>query len=257
MAERNIPFGEPVSFELINSKDQDFILWAEPSNGYYENLQALNNRKKIYQPLLLCIPSGQHNIVIKHQFRFPVEVLYINEFGQVFKIQNLSSNSIPSEIIFYSAIEVLITPVDFCKVFSIREGNSFIKKISSPKVDVINPKPVDIEKDDLTSDKIVEFVLNDKPGKGLRSSMPSLYVWYHDLLFFINKTAFPGYAASKPMNNKVKNAINILKSKDVCPILRDTAYPRVYLNILKDVKPIDTWWGMENIGKFIQNNWVE
>jgi uncharacterized membrane protein (UPF0127 family) len=256
MNKHKIPFHEPVSIEIINSKLQKFIFWVEPAYNLIDIYQALNYRKQIYQSMLLCLPKGESHIHFLHSFHFAIDVLLIKSTGIIYKTYNLPPSSKSNEVSIEGAQYVLLAPLGFYEQFSIKDNNSSLGIKEIKKIEVTENKVSDLNLYQLTSEQIAKHVLEDKSGNDLRSRIPSIYVWYHDLVFFIDNFGFPGYSASAPMKDSVKDAIILLQQHNISPILRDASYPRIFFNRLFDVTCFDTWWGMENHGKFIQRNWI-
>ncbi len=106
----------------------------------------------------------------------------------------------------------------------------------------------------LTTWDVLAHILKQKEGRGLRSKIPAYYVWYHDLLFLVGTMGFPGYAAGLPQRKITTELIPKLEALGIKPIMKEAVYRRQFLSNPSLINKEDTWYGMENRGKFVTTN---
>jgi len=253
------PFHESISARVLNSNDQEFIIWGEPAYSPDEIHQNLNYRRKLLQTMFLY-PTSRDMHRISMFFNFDAELISVNEEGFIsdckFIKGNVSRNHVAEIQSDCRAFYILANP-GFSMLFGLvpLKSSACIGKRES--VYETQTKTQLTEIPDQSTEGIVQAILSDMSGKGLRSKIPHIYVWYNDVLFVVNKLSFPGYAASGPASEAVFQACLQLKSLGIEPVMREAVYGRIYMSNLYSITPHTTWWGMENQGKFIKSNMID
>jgi hypothetical protein len=251
-----IPFNESISARILNSMDQEFIIWGEPAYSAVEIYQNLNYRKALLQTMFL-LPEIPGINRIHMYYNFDAEMITVNEQGIIIGIINIPAKAdiqLISEIHANSPGFYILAKPGFSKQFALKPGHSVIRleKVESGNLSETTVESID--KPDESTEGIIEAILSDRTGQGLRSRIPHVYVWYNDLLFIVSKLSFPGYCASGPASEAVFKACEQLKALGIEPVLREAVYRRVFMSNLHSITARDTWWGMENQGKFVQTN---
>lgn len=252
------PFHESISARILNSKDQEFIIWGEPADSSAEIYQNLNYRHALLQTMFL-LPESSDIYHIRMYYNFDAVMIKVNEQGIVSSIMYISEKADPlpiSEIHANSPGFYILAKPGFSKQFALKPGQSVIRleKVESGNLSETTVESTD--KPDESTEGIIEAILSDRTGQGLRSRIPHVYVWYNDLLFIVSKLSFPGYCASGPASDAVFKAFEHLKKMGIEPVLREAVYRRVFMSNRHAITAQDTWWGIENQGKFVRTNLI-
>lgn len=255
MKSLKIPFNESIGVEITNAKNQRFRLWFEPAITVEEILYSFNHRLKLYQPLLLIVNKEDDNFIYLN-YEFDAELIFINHQHKVSDIQFYSRERQKSQghLKINTHKYVIIASPGFAELFSIitNQSSLYINKNVVFSIEALM-EPIQDYKD-LTSNAILEAILSEKEGTGLRSSYPSYYVWYHDLLFLVSEMGFPGYSASAPVRAITTKLKTELDKIGITSHLRKAVYQRHFMSQQDLISKEATWYGMENMGKFIRTN---
>lgn len=108
----------------------------------------------------------------------------------------------------------------------------------------------DFDVAELSAARLAEIILQDKSGTGLRSRIPSVYVWNDDRIFFVSRISFPGRAASRDRTENVALAVTILQCLGYFPQLREAVYHSMHMRDHRTISKEDTWWGMNHVDDF-------
>jgi len=250
----SIPFNESIALELKNSKNQKFLIWCEPAETDYEIYYSLNFRKKLLQTMVLIPSEGQNNRVLVN-YNFDVEVIYVNSGFEVEKTELITTEEQKNHLLDISGYKfVLLAAPGFSKLFSLIENQSQIKIPVNLKFELNYPVNNNLDLEYLKYDDILKSILEERNGHGLRSKIPSYYVWYNDILFLVGKMSFPGYAASGPALKISEDLFYSLKKSGINVVIKEAVYQRFYMSKQDQITKEATWYGMENMGKFVRNN---
>lgn len=244
---------EPIALELINSKKQHFFIWAIPAYNKAELIQILHLRKRLMFPVLMFYSNYDTCIFNMFNEQRESNLLCIRQDGCILNINESAHVCFPEEKISPECQKILLTSEKFPAMFSVTERMS---EISIYETSVFNYSEFSnelIKHQEFSAEYIVRLAIADQRGTGLRSSFPTVYLWYHDVLFFINKFSFPGRAASIGLRPEAEGAIALLRKQNVVPVLRDAVFHSMFMSNTSRISPMHTWWGMENAWKFIVN----
>jgi len=252
-----IPFNESEKFELTNCHQQKFLIWCEPCKTQFENYFSANNRKKLLQTMALIPPLKSENLV-KLNYMFDVEAIFVNAKGTIQSIQLITTKEQKKRK--YLNIDgykfVLLAVPGFSKQFCLKIGLSKIQKPSNCNFSLNTPSKTTKHLDKLTTNDVLKHILKEKNSSELRSGIPTHYIWYHNLLFLVGRRGFPGYAASSPPIKITTELIPKLKTLGINPIIKEAVYRRFLMSSPEKTTKEDTWYGMENRGKFVTNNYI-
>ena len=250
------PFHESISARILNSRDQEYIIWGEPAYSAVEIYQNLNYRKELLQTMFLIPESvGIYPMII--QYNFSVEMITVNGQGVVSSIVQISEKTNPqpfTELNYGGSGFYILAKPGFSKQFALEPGQSVIRieKVESGNLSETIVEPTD--NPDESTEGIIEAILSDRNGQGLRSRIPHVYVWYNDILFIVSRLSFPTYCASGPASEAVFKACEHLREMGIEPMLREAVYRSGFMSNRHAITAGDTWWGIENQGKFVTTN---
>ncbi|MDA3907018.1 MAG: hypothetical protein PF484_13180 [Bacteroidales bacterium] len=255
MQSLKIPFNESISVEIINAKNQNFLIWCEPAITADQIFRTLNHRLKLLQTMILIVNKEDDNTIYLN-YSFDVEIIFVNHQNTVSDIQFYPLKRQEKEQ--YLSIDrykyVILAVPGFSNLYSLQINKAKLEM--NKKVDFsIEKASVAIEGyNKLTEDEILKSIFAEKDGIGLRSSFPSHYVWYNDLLFLVGKMSFPGYSGSAPIREITNKLILKLEKLGINAIEREAVYQRHFMSNQDLITKEATWYGMENSGKFVQTN---
>ncbi|KAF5050586.1 hypothetical protein DSECCO2_427910 [anaerobic digester metagenome] len=104
----------------------------------------------------------------------------------------------------------------------------------------------------LSGARLAQIIHEDKPGSGLRSRIPYVYVWNDDRLYIVSRISFPARAASGNMDDNVVLATDILRALGYEAILCEAVFHSMHMSDPRTISKEETWWGMNNVDKFKQ-----
>jgi len=253
MKTNQIPSHEPIAYEMNNTKNQVFVKWAKPILLDSSPIQTINIQN--YNPMPFILDFSQNENIREIHFRtsFDTELLHIAHNGIIQDIEFLKGDDEVKKLQCIDTSLLLMPTAGFCNTYHIEALKSSIKIMIPFRFNTDKESDAVYKPEIKDPNQLSELILSEKDRKELRSSMPSRYVWYHDLLFLVSEICFPSKAASKPMDEENREVINILQNNGVQPILRAAAYPSIFFSRHHEITKGWTWWGMENIGKFLWN----
>jgi hypothetical protein len=246
MTEQSSNYQNPIPFSISSENGLSFIFWAYSVNNENELEYATTYYNRGISAIVLNDVS-----VFESKFVFksyiPTEIACIDSAGKVLNVSILDNKNIS---LAPETSVVLFIKMGLCELYRVSAGHTSIKhtedttSISECRgAETIDPKS-------LSAFELSEIILSERDGINLRSSIPIVYVWYNHLLFIVSRISFPPYSASRDMAQNVKAAVEIIVSKGINPMLREAVYPSRYFSDNSKITAYDTWWGMENTGKF-------
>lgn len=258
MSNQNNPNQESIEVKILNAKSHEFVMWFEPIQKKQHIQQSLVLRKQLLQPIFIELQPNE-SVSINLPSKEPLEIVSINHNNQIAAIHPYSLNRQfnEKELTIEGVRYVLIADKGFTKRFSLvpKQSTLTIDTASDFKLEQGTLPIPDFEL--LTSAEVLSALLQDQKDVGLRSQLPSYYVWYHDVLFLVGKKAFPGYSASASISPVTKELIKELQQLNISFTLREPVYQRHFMSSLNTITKEATWWGMENKRKFVQTNYLE
>ncbi len=241
---------EPQAYEMTNSKNQTFVKWAKPLNSKEEIRACLNNDHRLFMPVLALQLPQEEPIILKHRYPFHLCVLHINNKGVIYNTTQIRSEK-ETPLNEISSL-MLIVPEDFCVLYGVSADKSLIRLIQGNDFTKTGQiKPGGIVRS-MGAEEIAQIIIADKEGDGLRSKLPWIYVWYHNLLFVVERISFPSVAASSPMSEEICRVVELLSKQGIDSIFREAVYPRIFFGKHEEITTSWTWWGMENRLKFVR-----
>jgi hypothetical protein len=191
-------------------------------------------------------------------FSFPAKLIKVDPGGNLCQIVYVRKTDL-----VYSCETInlegrgfyLLVNTDFFELFGLvlNESQAFLvpEPVENLAADSLR-EPLEREK---SAGEIVDAILSQQNGTGLRSLVPYAYVWYHDLLFMVEQMDVPISMEPGRVNKAMYQASLIIEDKGLNPVYRKAAYPSMYyadgfLKITAD----DTWYGMENYGRYARHN---
>ncbi|KAF5038125.1 hypothetical protein DSECCO2_557530 [anaerobic digester metagenome] len=246
MTDQSSNYQNPIPFSLISENGLSFIFWAYSVNTANELEYATTYYNRGVSAIAI------NNISVfdsKFVFRsyIPTEIACIGSSGVVLNISKLDDKNIS---LASETSVVLLIKMGLCELYGVSAGQTSIKNTKDTTSISACRRTETIDPESLSAVELSEIILSERDGINLRSSIPTVYVWYNHLLFIVNRIAFPPYSASRDMAQNVKAAVEILVSKGINPMLREAVYPSKYHSDNSKISAYDTWWGMENTGKF-------
>jgi len=246
MTEQSSNYQNPNPFSLSSENGLSFIFWAYSINTANE----LEYATTYYNRGISAIAINNISILeSKFVFRsyIPTEIVCIDSAATVLSISKLDDKNIS---LAPGTSVVLLIKMGLCELYGVSAVRTSIKQTEDTASISECRGTETIDPESLSAIELSEIILSERDGINLRSSIPTVYLWYNHLLFIVNRIAFPTYSASRDMAQNVKEAVEILVSKGINPMLREAVYSSKYHSANSKITTYDTWWGMENAGKF-------
>lgn len=235
-----------VSVILTNSKQQSFDLCFRPVNSISDIQAYISPRHGLSSELIITSALPLHKAV---PFNFDAVLIKVDPQGLADTVSELQTDHSALLTVCCTAEEyekgffyLLVRPF-IARIFEIKKlTTSFIRK---EKYTYLTPYHELSEEFKASSDdEIIQALLRQQEGEGLRSEFPYAYVWYHDLLFVVLKTSIPGYAASR-INDDVTNAYLKLVKSGLNPIPVEAIYHRPFIKSVYKATARHTWSGIQ------------
>lgn len=246
MTEQSSNYQNPYPFSISSENGLSFIFWAYSVNNGNELEYATTYYNRGVSAIAIKNISVLENKFVFRSY-IPTEFLCIDSAGTVLSISKFDNKNIS---LAPGTSVVLLIKMGLCELYRVSAGLTSIKHTEDTTSisECLGNKSIDPES--LSAVELSEIILSEREGINLRSSIPTAYVWYNHLLFIVNRISFPTHSASREMAQIVKAAVEILISKGINPMLREAVYPSRYFSDNSKITAYDTWWGMENTGKF-------
>lgn len=238
---------EPKSFELSRCHGNSFIIWAFEVSSRSDLQLALSDFQLRQIPILLRDTS-----LLDEPMHFsnadPGELICLSPQGKVVEIISADIHGTASRS--RRAASILFARKGFAALFGVEADRSLLMTSIDGGYLFRKLPPCKVKPENLSGDQLAALMASESTGLGLRSSIPYVYVWYNQLLFVVSRMGFPDFNVAASIKPNVLEAVQRLNELGFVAVLRDAVYFNTYKNNLDGINVFDTWWGMENAGKF-------
>lgn len=251
---KNTSGSASVPVKMLNSKNQSFTLWFKPVSGPEQIFDFVSPKQGLLTNIIIT-PFGREPFRLRLPLPFDACLLKVSSTGQLSILTDLSADKPVSETLLdlthdSGTFYLLVTPL-FMKEFAIRNITFFFHQLN-PALPFLPPaESLTTERKPNDAYEIFDAVIRQQNGDGLHSQFPAVYLWYNDLLYFIVKTSFPGYAASTGPDAIVTSAMLMLTQKGFDILPREAVYQRAFFSNRYKVSVEHTWYGMQNKANII------
>lgn len=238
---------EPKSFEISRCRGNSFIIWAFEVSTRSDLQDALSAFQHRQIPILLRDTS-----LLDERMQFsdtdPGELICLSPQGKVVEIVFADIHGTASRS--RRAASILFARKGFAALFGVEADRSLLMISNDGGYLFRKLPPCKVKPENLSGDQLAALIATESTGLGLRSSIPYVYVWYNQLLFVVSRMGFPDFNDATSIKPNVLEAVQRLNELGHVVVMREAVYFNSYRINLDGINVFDTWWGMENAGKF-------